>query len=304
LTTIRTSFKYLYAILAMSIWGLSFVWTAVVFKYYHPITTVFIRLVISSIIMFAGLKIAGRMVKIRREDYRLFALSALFNPFLYFLGESFGIKYTSSTISAVVIAIIPLVAPVAAWYVFGERLRVINIVGIFISFTGILVMLLRKDLSLAASPTGIGALLLAVAFAVLYDVQLKKLSAKYPPFTIIAVQNIIGACYFLPFFLVFDFRHFITVTPNAELVTSILALAVFASSLAFVLFTISTRELGISRTNIFSNLIPLFAAVFSYFILSESFTFTKIAGMMIVVVGVLMGELHQVPGMKKKVQRT
>jgi len=288
----------------MSIWGLSFVWTAVVFNYYHPVTTVFIRLVISSALMFAGLKIAGKMVKIRREDYRLFALSALFNPFLYFLGESFGIKYTSSTISAVVIAIIPLVAPVAAWYVFGERLRVINIVGIFVSFMGILIMLLKKDLSLAASPLGIAALLFAVAFAVMYDVQLKKLSMKYPPFTIIAVQNLIGVCYFLPFFLIFDMQHFISVRPNAELITSILALSVFASSLAFVLFTISTRELGISRTNIFSNLIPIFAAVFSYFMLSESFTFTKIAGMAIVIAGVLMGELHQVPGMKKKGQRT
>nr|NQU91212.1 DMT family transporter [Bacteroidota bacterium] len=140
---------------------------------------------------------------------------------------------------------------------------------------------------------GIAWLALAVITAVLYSVILKKLAVKYDAFLIIAVQNLIGTIYFLPFFFIFDFQKFITVRPNFELVSSLLLLAVFASSLAFVFFTISAREIGISKTNLFANLIPVFTAIFSFLIIGEQFDYRKITGMAVVIAGVLMSQLNR-----------
>src|ERR1035437_977874 len=95
---------YIIIVLSMVFWGMSFVWSTIVFRYLEPITTVFFRLILSSGILFAGLKIFGKIEKIKREHYKMFLISALFNPFLYFLGENFGLKNTSATISAVIIA--------------------------------------------------------------------------------------------------------------------------------------------------------------------------------------------------------
>jgi drug/metabolite transporter (DMT)-like permease len=75
------------------------------------------------------------------------------------------------------------------------------------------------------------------------------------------------------------------------LITSLLLLAFFASSLAFVFFTISSREIGISKTNLFTNLIPVFTAIFSFFMLGEMFEMRKVTGMLIVIGGVLMSQL-------------
>ncbi len=107
------------------------------------------------------------------------------------------------------------------------------------------------------------------------------------------MQNIIGVVYFLPLFFIFDFQHFIQVRPNSELITSLLLLAVFASSLAFVFFTISAREIGVSKTNLFTNLIPVFTAIFSFFILKEHFELRKIIGMLVVIIGVLLSQLNR-----------
>lgn len=288
-------YVYILAILSMLFWGMSFVWTSIVFQYYPPITTVFLRLVISTALLFAGIKLFGKLEKIDRKDYKLFFLSALFNPFLYFLGESYGLKYSSATISAVVIATIPLFTPVVAFYLLGERLRKMNIVGIAISFIGIIVMLANKNFIISVSPIGIGLLLFAVGSALAYSVYLKKLSKKYSPVFIIAVQNLLGAIYFLPLFLFLDFDEFISVPLNFRLVSSLLALAIFCSSLAFVFFTISTREIGISKTNIFANLIPVFTAVFSYFMLAEYFNAQKIAGMAIVLFGIYLSQINKRP---------
>ncbi|MEZ5195375.1 MAG: DMT family transporter [Bacteroidales bacterium] len=288
-------YVYILAILSMLFWGMSFVWSSIVFQYYPPVTTVFLRLVISAALLFAGIKLFGRMEGIVRKDYKLFFLSALFNPFLYFLGESYGLKYSSPTISAVVIATIPLFTPVAAYYILGEKLRIMNIIGIVISFAGIIVMLANKDFIISASPSGIAFLLFAVGSAIAYSVYLKRLSKKYSAVFIIAVQNLLGAIYFFPVFLLLDFNEFISVPLNFRLVSSLLALAIFCSSLAYVFFTISTREIGISKTNIFANLIPVFTAVFSYFILAEYFNAQKIAGMAIVLLGLYLSQINKRP---------
>jgi hypothetical protein len=44
-------------------------------------------------------------------------------------------------------------------------------------------------------------------------------------------------------------------------------LALLGSSLAFIFITVSIRELGISRTTIFTNIIPVITAIAAYFML-------------------------------------
>jgi drug/metabolite transporter (DMT)-like permease len=155
----------------------------------------------------------------------------------------------------------------------------------------VLVMLIDNNYNLNVSAAGVGWLSLAVVTAVFYSVLLKKLAVKYDPFLIIAWQNLIGAMYFLPLFFIFDFQHFITVQPTSELITSLLLLAFFASSLAFVFFTISSREIGISKTNLFTNMIPVFTAVFSLIILGEVLEMQKVLGMLVVITGVLLSQM-------------
>ncbi len=288
---IKPLYTYALITLSMIFWGVSFVWSKIVLDYYEPITILVIRLLLSSAILFGGLKIFKRLQKIKKEDYKLFLLSSLLNPFLYFLGENYGLKYSTPTITAVLIATIPLFTPIVGYAAFRERLSVLNIAGLFISFAGVMVMLVDKNFGFAASPAGVAWLFLAVISAVFYAVLLKKLAFKYDAFMIIAVQNLIGAIYFLPLFFVFDFQHFVTVVPTPNVIASLLLLAFFASSLAFVFFAIGTREIGISRTGLFTNLIPVFTAIFSFYILGERFELQKIAGMMLALSGVLMSQV-------------
>jgi len=283
-------YVYLLALLAMLFWGMSFIWSTIVFEYYDPITTVFLRLVLSTLILKCIIIIWKKKEKIRKEHYSLFMLSALMNPFLYFLGENFGLKLTSPSISAVIIALIPLLTPVAGIWVLKEKLSRMNIAGMIISFTGLIVLLVKPDMTMRASPAGVALLAFAVVVAIVYSVLLKRLTAHYSAMTIIAVQNFIGVLYFLPLFLIFGFSEFISIVPSARLVYSMLQLAFFASTVAYVLYTITTRHLGISRTNIFTNLIPVFTAVFSWFILGELFDLPKIIGMLIVLAGVALSQ--------------
>ena len=283
---------YFYAFAAMLFWGMSFVWTTILLKYYQPVSIIFIRLVISSCFLFILMKIFRVRTKVARKDIPFFLLSALFNPFLYFIGENYGLKYTTSTITSVIIATIPLFTPVAAWFFFRERLSWLNLTGLIVSFTGILLLLVRKDLTLAIDPKGFFFLIGAVVSAIIYTVLLKKLSVNYRPIILIGYQNLIGVILFMPLFFFFEYRQFISVTPNREIIQSFLFLAFLASSLSFVFFARIVKSIGISKANIFTNLIPVFTAVFSFFILTEQFTLLKVAGILIVIFGVYISETN------------
>lgn len=274
----------------MLLWGMSFVWTAVALRYYDPVTVIFLRLIISTFVLFVFLKIVGIKIRIHKKDYKLFLISAFFNPFLYFLGENYGVKLTSPTISAVFIATIPLVAPIGAWIYLKEKMSWLNVLGLVISFSGVLILVLRNDLSFEIPLLGAGALMFAVVSAVFYSVYLKRLTENYNPFLIIAVQNFLGVIYFSPVFAISGFNEFIHLKPNFELISSIVALAVFCSSLAYVAYTYAMREIGVGRTNVFANLIPVFTGIFSYFVIGEELNAQKIIGILIVISGLFFSQ--------------
>jgi drug/metabolite transporter (DMT)-like permease len=283
-------FIYSLAILAVAFWGLSYVWMKVVYQYYNPITTMFLRLSISSVMLYAMLSVIGKKETIKKEDYKAFAILSFFSPFCYFLGESFGLLLVTPTIAAVIIATIPVFSPLLGYIAFREKLSFLNISGFFVSFVGVVVMILDFEFRFSASPKGILLLMFAVVSALINIVFLKKLTLKYSSGTIIKTQNMLGALFFLPLFLIFDYQSFISVVPTPELIWALLKLSIFASSLAFMFYTISVREIGVARASVFSNLIPVFTAIFSYFILRETIDLSKILGITIVISGILLSQ--------------
>ena len=167
------------AFLSMFFWGVSYVWSKIVFEFYTPLTTVFIRLLISFVLLFALMFFRGKFQKIKRKDLGILALGALFNPFLYFIGESHGLKIVSASVSAFIVATIPVFTPLFAYWFLREKVSLFNIIGLLVSFIGVLCMMFKPGLSLSASPLGIGLLFLAVFSAIVYAVVLKKLLKTY-----------------------------------------------------------------------------------------------------------------------------
>ncbi len=282
---------YTLLVLAVIFWGVSYVWTKMAFEYYEPITVMLIRLIISSVFMGIIVKTRKLLQKIERRDYKAFILLSFFSPFCYFIGENFGVYHVSPTVAAVIIATIPVFSPLLAWIAFKENISVINIFGFIVSFFGVMVMVLDADFRFTASPLGIFWLFFAVLSALINVIFLKKLAARYSSFTIIFVQNILGMVFFLPVFLVMDFSEFVHIRPSAQAIGALVALAVFGSTLAFMFYTSAVRTLGIARTAIFANLIPIVTALTSYFFLKEVIDLSKIAGMVIVISGLLMTQV-------------
>jgi drug/metabolite transporter (DMT)-like permease len=279
-------------VLAMIFWSFSFIWFKVANRTFHPITIVFIRLLFSVILLTFFLILTKNYMKIKKADRKLFLMLALFEPFFYFLGESFGLTYVSATVCSVLISTIPVFATLGAWLIFKEKLKVINYAGIILSFIGVLVFILNRDGGISFNIKGLGLLTLAVLSAVGYNLTLSRLVGTYTPVYIVNVQNLIGAVLFLPLFMIFDFKHFISTPFTFEMFKPIIELSIFASCGAFILFAWSVRIMGITKANVFSNCIPVFTALFSFILMGDKLTLQNVAGMTIVIAGLFMSQIN------------
>lgn len=280
------------AILSMIFWSFSFVWIKVVYEAYGPLTTILFRLIISSGLLFAFTILTRKLQKIQPGDLKMFILLAFFEPFLYFMGESFGLMYVSSTVAAVIVATIPLFAPLTAWYFYKEKLSRSNLTGLIITFFGVSLVVLDTSFSFKASPLGVSLEFLAVLGALGYSSILKGISHRYNTFSIIAYQNIIGAILFLPFWLGFEYNSFMQVPFHEEAFGAIVKLAIFASTFAFILFTFSIRNMGINKSNVFINAIPVFVAIFAFFILGDTLDYHQMIGIAIVISGLFLAQIN------------
>ena len=282
---------HLAGIVAMVLWGMSFIWSTQAYQSLNPTTTILLRLVVATVFFTTILFVFRLNEKVTKEHLGLFALAAMFEPFLYFIFEGYGLKNTSPIIGSAIIALIPLVTPIAARIFLKERLSPMNIVGFIVSFVGVIVLLLNKDLEFTASPKGILFLSGAVLVAVGYSIALIKLTKLYKPLTITWMQNIIGMIYFIPLAIIME-RFLPSAFANVHAyIVPILCLGVFCSAIAYALWAFAFSKLGASRANVYSNLIPVFTAIFSYLLAIEALTVNKIVGIVVVVAGLILSQL-------------
>ena len=277
----------------MIFWGMSFVWSTQVYQSLNPTATIFLRLVVATIFFTAILFLFRLNEKIQLKHLKIFALAAMFEPFLYFIFEGYGLKNTSPIIGSGIVAMIPLVTPIAAHFFLKERLTPMNIVGLIVSFIGVMVMLLNRNLEFVASPKGILFLCGCVFVAVGYSIALISLTKLYKPLTITWMQNIIGMVYFIPMVVVMEHFQPSNFANVGNYIVPLVCLGVFCSATAYALWAFAYSKLGASKANVYTNLIPVFTAIFSYFIVHEALTVNKIVGIVLVVIGLVLSQMKR-----------
>lgn len=282
---------YVSVIMAMVFWGFSFVAFKFANQSFRPITIVFFRLAVSIFFLFGFALAFKRLNRIKRKDQKWFLLLALVEPFIYFLGEAYGLTMVTATVGAVIISTIPLIVPFAAYYLFKEKLTPMNYLGLLISFGGVLLVVLTRSGGIVADWKGILLMFVAVLSAVSYTMVVKILAEDYTPITITAYQSFYGLIMFIPLFLFMEIPHLDFSFVTTESLLAVGFLGVFGSGICFILITIGIRELGAARANIFGNLIPVVTAIVSFFLLKEAMPIVKILGICIVILGLLLSQI-------------
>lgn len=284
---------YIASVFAITLWGMSYIWTDKLIAQEIPIFYfVFVRIFLAGIILFLFNTAYARIKRIQRKDLGKFLLLAFFEPFIYFICETYGLKMTGSpTLSAMVVATIPIFSIGAGMIFFKEKVNVVNIVGIVFTLIGIIMVAMAKGELGENFIWGVVLLLIAVVSEVGHASITKSLSGNYSSQIIVMYQFLIGSVYLLPMFLWKGLDGFSIETHfSPEVWYPIICLAVLCSSLAFSLWVSTIKNLGVAKSSIFSALIPVAAAIIAWILGHELLNSRQWAGIAISSFGVILSQ--------------
>ena len=284
---------YIASMVAITLWGMSYIWTDKLISSGIPIFYfVFIRILLAGLILFLFNTAYGRIKRIQKKDLPKFLLLAFFEPFVYFICETFGLKLTGSpTISAMIIATIPIFSIGAGIVFFKEKVNAVNVGGILLSLVGIVMVAMAKGELGENFVWGIILLLIAVISEVGHASITKSLAGIYSSQIIVMYQFLIGSVYLLPLFIWKGLNGFDADTYfSADVWYPLICLSILCSSLAFSLWVSTIKSLGVAKSSIFSALIPVVAAIIAWILGHEMLNTRQWIGIAISTVGVVLSQ--------------
>lgn len=296
---------YIISLTAITLWGASYIWSnCLIGRGVSIFYFVFVRILLAGLLLLAFNAVTHKLVGIRKKDLPWFLLLAFCEPFIYFLFETYGIKMTGSpTLSSMTIATIPIFSIFAGVVFFREKINCVNIIGIFLSLGGIILVAMAKGELGEHFIVGVVFLLIAVIAEVCHASITKKLSDRYASQNIVMYQFLIGSVFLLPLFIFKGIEEF-----DADVYLSwdtwrpILCLAVLCSSVAFSLWVGTIKKLGVAKSSIFTALIPVASAIIAWSCGHELLNLRQWIGVAICTVGVIMSQVTVKARDKKAVQ--
>lgn len=243
--------------------------------------------------VFVILRITG-YVKVNFRGKSLWPLLfiSFIEPILYFIFETIGIKLTSSSETGMMIAVIPVITLVFAFFLLGERPNPGQIFFIFLSVFGMVFMIVMKG-KLEVGKNLIGTLFVlgAVVSAGLYNVISRKISKEYTPQEITYFMMIVGMVFFNALSIIRhimnnDLINYFAPLFNLKAVVSIFYLGFLSSVVAYFLFNYMISKIEATRSSVFSNLTTLISILAGVLLGNENFYWYNILGSLFILGGI------------------
>ena len=297
---------YLAVVTAMLIWAGAGIAVKEALIVFSPLTLIVLRFTLAVLLMlvvgliFRRNDILGLQL-VAKRDIPLFLLGGLFQPFLYFIFETYTYQsFASPTIAEAMLSTQPVLAPIFAFLLLRERVTRNNILGILLSTIGMLLLLLvGSDTFSLGSPWGVLLAIVTVSMSVSYSVVLRRIPTRYSSLSIVFYVQSFSLFLFYIVWVVMGEAS--TILHNSALLLhhstqllhsgiAVLYLAIFASVAAFVLFCYTVRKIGVTRANVFNNVRPVFTAMLMWLIFDEVLPIWKWIGIIIIIVGLFISQ--------------
>lgn len=275
-------------VLAMALWGSSFIALKLAFREVAPHWVIFARMALGSLVFLLAWRWRGEL-DYRPGDWKYLLGLAACEPCLYFIFEALALQHTSASQAGMITALLPLLVAVGAFALLHERITRSTLAGFLLAVVGAVWLSLAGESDAHGPQPLLGNFyeFVAMLCATGYTLLLKHLSARYSAFFLTAMQAFIGSLFFLPLAWV--------TSPLPESVSvlgvgALLYLGTVVTVGAYGLYNFGVSRLPASQATGFINLIPVFTLVFAWSFLGERLTAMQLLAAGLVFLGVALSQ--------------
>ena len=225
-----------------------------------------------------------------RQHAALISLQGLlavtgFNTLLYV-----AVQYTTAINAVLVNSITPILIALFAWLLYRETLRPRQLLGIVLSFGGVLLILARGEVSqlLALSfNRGDILVLLAASGWAIYAVTLRQLPKNLHPFAFLFAINAVGLVCLFPLYLL-ELQQGLRMPLTVPALLAVAYVALCASLLAFLCWNYAVGIVGANRAGPFVHLMPVFSTILAIIFLHEEPVWHQARGAALIFTGIAL----------------
>lgn len=227
--------------------------------------------------------------KIDKKDFIKFFVAAIFGVVVNMLLFFKGLEFTTPIHASSIMIIVPIVILVLSAIFLNEKVTALKIIGVVLGLIGALILTLYGKSARAGDNVPLGNLLIflnAISYSI-YVILIKKLTAKYHPFTFIKWLFLFGLLMLIPFgYNDLQAVEWQTFTPYTTF--SVLSVIIGATFGTYLFNPLALNKLKASTVGIFIYLQPVIAGLFALAMGVDFIDALKITAMLIIFLGVYL----------------
>ena len=275
---------YARLVLLAALWGGAFVFLRVAAPVLGPAWTAELRVLLGGLALLAWFRVTGFDAQLRRHA-RFYLLIGTVNIAAPFALYSYAAMHAPASLLSIINAAAPIFG--LAWSALfrDERITLRKATGLLLGIAG--VALIVRPPAEASSPHLAWALAAALAACCCYGVTgvlMKRFSSGASPRGMAAGNQLAAALVLLP---LLPFLPPLA-APTPLVIANLLALALLASGVAFLLYFRLIADVGATRALTVTYLIPLFGVLWGWIFLGETLPAAALAGGVLILAGTIL----------------
>lgn len=266
-----------------------------------PLTLVFLRLALASLILLALLKAVGKKIPLNKKVWLAFAFMGMFNNVIPFCLISLGQVVINGSVACILTATTPIFTVILAHlFTQDERMSVIKILGVTVGFCGVYIMMYPSFTEEGLDLIGFGqaAIVMASFFYALSGVYGKRLKSIDPNISTVGML-ICSSLFMIPIIFIFEDPFAISIEPVS--VAAIFTLAILNTIIAYYLYFRVLANAGASYLMLFMFIMPISAMLLGISILGEIVDIYAITGMLVIFSGLIIIDGRVFKKMKSRI---
>ena len=271
-------------------WGINPMLMKVGFRELSPIHFNLFRLILGLIITLPFVLLKGLWKPLRKEDLPGLVIVSVFGFFLFQITYSYGVDYTSASVTAIILGLLPITVIIINRLRGNRDLTKLKIIGVGGTLVGILCIAAGRKGGLSLGDTYLGGVLLLVIAEFsygAYTVFVKPLTRYYSVSQIIVIVLFVSASLFF-FFSIPSLKNVSPASISPVTYASAAASGFLALSLGNILWSAGVKRIGSLNPSVYGNLPPLFGLAAGMLILGERLSLLQILGAVFILSGVFL----------------
>lgn len=298
----RLDFRaFLAGVLAVVLWGTSFIATKILLLDLTPATIVVVRFGMGLIVLISALGLRKGFTRVRREEIPFLAMLGFIGIAFHQWLQANGLKTATATVTAWIIATIPVFVALLSLVMLGEKVGKQRLGGIVLAAVGTVTVVSGGNLqALTEGRVGtVGDILIIISainwalFTVLSKRVLGIRGSSYPqpfsegrdPIDLIFIVMMFGWIFCLPW-AVLDGGWRDLMVLDIQGFGALIFLGFACSGLAYLFWYYALNSLAATQTGVFHYIQPLVTTVLAGPMLGEATTSATMLGGAMILLGV------------------